>query len=42
MGKFKFLTKGKISKLPKNPGVYIFKSAESFCILGKLQISGIE
>jgi len=38
MEKFTFVRKKKISKLPKNPGVYTFKKVGNFCILAKLQI----
>ena len=35
MGKFKFLDKDKISRLPKNPGVYAFKKGREFLYIGK-------
>jgi len=35
MGKFKFLEKGGISRLPKGPGVYTFKKGSEFLYIGK-------
>lgn len=35
MERLKFLTKSKIKRLPKNPGVYIFKSGREFLYIGK-------
>ncbi len=35
MEKIKFLSKANISKLPKNPGVYIFKKGGEFLYIGK-------
>lgn len=35
MEKFKFLGKSKISRLPKNPGVYAFKKDREFLYIGK-------
>ena len=35
MEKFKFLTKERISRLPKTPGVYLFKKGTKFLYIGK-------
>lgn len=35
MGKFKFITKEKISRLPKIPGVYCFKNEKEILYIGK-------
>ena len=35
MGKFKFITKAKISRLPKNPGVYAFDKGAKLLYIGK-------
>ena len=35
MEKFKFISKEKISRLPKNPGVYCFKSGKKILYIGK-------
>src|SRR3989344_7078997 len=35
MGNFRFLTKGKMNLLPKNPGVYTFKKGGEFLYIGK-------
>jgi len=35
MRKFKFIAKDKLTKLPKNPGVYAFKEGENFLYIGK-------
>jgi len=35
MKKFKFLKRGKVSQLPKSPGVYALKNGEEFLYIGK-------